>query len=191
MVSPLFNAKWCIPSGIRRKFPTFMVCSLASSNVSPVPTRKAPFSTVRYSFVGCQCAGTFAPSAHRNRITNCWPSASGLPCTTATSQPLIIGLHFKSALCTTLCVLASFCSCADTTGTIIPAAPRQTTTSRKRRVFIRSSGKALHQTHAAQIELRFSLHQRRTVHPSRDCSAHVSSLAEVGTETTTHDLRLV
>ena len=36
-----------------------MVSNLLSSNLSPIPARKVPCSTVTFSSVGCQCAGIF------------------------------------------------------------------------------------------------------------------------------------
>src|SRR5467141_1973679 len=64
IVSPLLIAKCRISFGIVTKFPTFMVVSFVSSKVSPMPGRKVPFNTVRFSSVGCQCAGILAPSTH-------------------------------------------------------------------------------------------------------------------------------
>src|SRR6266480_5982612 len=69
MVSPLLMAKCRISLGTIKKLPTFIVCSLLSSKLSPIPTRKVPFSTVTFSSVGCQCAGILDPSAHRDRRT--------------------------------------------------------------------------------------------------------------------------
>ena len=101
--SPLAIAKCLISFGMSKKFPVFIVCNLDSSNFSPAPTRNAPFSTVMFSSVGCQCEGVLAPSTQWNRTTNGWPSASGFPPTTAISQPFMIGVHFKSPKCTILC----------------------------------------------------------------------------------------
>ena len=61
-----------------------------------------PFSTVRCSSVGCQCAGILEPSKQRMRSTNGAPSAFMSPSTGATSHPLMIGVHFKSPKCTIL-----------------------------------------------------------------------------------------
>src|SRR5437660_11834892 len=69
MVSPLLMAKCRISLGTIKKPPTFIVCSLLSSKLSPIPTRKVAFSTVTFSSVGCQCAGILDPSAHRIRRT--------------------------------------------------------------------------------------------------------------------------
>ena len=111
MVSPLLMAKCRISLGTVKKLPTFIVCSLLSSKLSPIPTRKVPFSTVTFSSVGCQCAGILDPSAHRIRRTKGAASAFMSPATGATSHPLIIGVHFRSPKRTILCAsLLSFLS---------------------------------------------------------------------------------
>src|SRR5258708_22558698 len=60
-----------------------------------MPTSKVPFSTVMFSSAGCQCAGIFAPSAHRRRKTKGAPSAFASPYTEARSHPLMSGVHSK------------------------------------------------------------------------------------------------
>src|SRR5216683_1262466 len=81
--------------GRETKLPTFNACNFASSKVSPIPTSKVPFSTVMFSSVGCQWAGTFAPSAHRRRKTKDAPFAFRSPSTVARSHPLMSGVHSK------------------------------------------------------------------------------------------------
>src|SRR5437762_3476060 len=102
MVSPLHVAKCRISLGMETKFPTFIVCSLLSSKVSPIPKRNVPFKTVTFSSVGCQCAGILVPSAHRSRKTKGAPSAFISPATCARSHPLMIGVHFKFPKCVIL-----------------------------------------------------------------------------------------
>src|SRR6266446_1813531 len=88
--------------GRETKLPTFIACNFASSKVSPTPTSNVPFSTVMFSSVGCQCAGIFAPSAHRRRKAKGVPSAFGSPSTEARSHPLMSGAHSKFSKCTIL-----------------------------------------------------------------------------------------
>src|SRR5260370_42664233 len=73
----------------------FIARNFASSKFSPMPTSKAPFSTVMFSSAGCQGAGIFAPSAHRRRKTKGAPSAFVSPYTEARSHPLLGGVHSK------------------------------------------------------------------------------------------------
>jgi hypothetical protein len=88
--------------GTETKLPAFIACNFASSKVSPVPTNKVPFSTVMFSSVGCQCAGIFAPSAHRRRKTKGAPFAFRSPSSEARSHPLMSDVHFKSSKSTIL-----------------------------------------------------------------------------------------
>src|SRR5256884_2761665 len=61
----------CISLGMETKFPTFIVCSLLSSKVSPIPKRNVPFKTVTFSSVGCQCAGILVRSEERRVGKEC------------------------------------------------------------------------------------------------------------------------
>src|ERR1700756_2012230 len=96
IVSPLLDSKCRTSFGIDTKFPAFIGVSLLSSKLSPIPTKKTPLSTVTFSSVGCQCAGILEPSVQRIRITNVPASAFTSPDTGARSQPLMIGVHFRS-----------------------------------------------------------------------------------------------
>src|ERR1700736_3764203 len=103
MVSPLLSAKWRTCFGMLAELPTFITDSLVLSNASPMPTRNVPLSTVRFSSVGCQWAGILVPSVHRMRRTKGVPSPPGSPETGASSQPFMMGAHFRSPKRTILC----------------------------------------------------------------------------------------